>query len=144
MSSTKRPKSGMAIFADDDVTSRPAPVWFIVPFAIALAWVGVTYYRQKLLHVPVPSRPAPGAVVDARSQVGFTWTLIPNKDVSYHIQVATDRKFRRIVFETKVKNIPQIKHPGMVKPGSRYYWRLRTIVDGKRSPWTGTIKFTTE
>jgi hypothetical protein len=133
------------IFAEEGTdSSQRAPWWFLIPFIVAVAAVALLYYRQRVLLVPVPARPLSGAIVDSRRQVGFTWTRIPEKSANYHIQIAADRGFKKMMYETRVKDQHEIKPRGIFDPGRSYYWRLQAIVDGKTSPWTRKMWFRAE
>ena len=134
-----------AIFAEEGAdNSAPAPWWFLVPLTVAVVAVAILYYRQQVLLIPIPARPLSGAVVDSRRQVGFTWTRIPKKSADYHIQIAADRGFKRMMYETRVTDQNEIKPSGIFESGESYYWRLQSIVDGNPTPWTRTIRFRTE
>jgi hypothetical protein len=134
-----------AIFAEEGTDrSQRAPWWFLIPLAIAMIFVAMLYYRQAVLRVPIPARPLSGATVDSRRQVGFTWTRIPKKSAEYHIQIAADRSFKKMMCETRVKDQHEIKPRGIFEPGRSYYWRLQAIVDGKTSPWTRKMRFRAE
>jgi hypothetical protein len=144
----KRPtwfRSVTAIFAEEGtVNSQRAPWWFMIPLIIAMICVAVLYYRQAVLQVPIPARPLSGATVDSRRQVGFTWTRIPKKSANYHIQIAADRSFKKMMYETRVKDQHEIKPRGIFDPGRSYYWRLQATVNGKTSPWTRKMRFRAE
>ncbi len=133
------------IFAEEGTDNSPrAPWWFLIPLIVAMACVAMLYYRQQVLLVPVPARPLSGATVDSRRQVGFTWTRIPGKLASYHIQIAADRSFKKMMYETRVKDQHEIKPRGIFEPGKSYYWRLQSVMDGKTSPWTRKMWFKAE
>ena len=100
----------VVIFAEEGTnSSQRAPWWFLIPLIVSMAAVAMLYYRQQVLLVPVPARPLTGAVVDSRRQVGFTWTRIPKTSANYHIQIAADRRFKRMMYETRVKDQHEIR-----------------------------------
>lgn len=133
------------VFAEEGVeSSARARWWFLVPLVVAVVAVAILYYRQQVLLIPIPARPLSGSVVDSRHQVGFTWTRLQKKSTQYHIQIAADRGFRRMLYETRVQDLNEIKPSGIFGSGHHYYWRLQSIVAGKTSPWTRTMKFRTE
>ena len=109
-----------------------------------MAAVALLYYRQRVQLVPVPARPLSGAIVDSHRQVGFTWTRIPKQSSEYHIQIAADRGFKKMMYETRVTDQNEIKPRGIFESGHTYYWHLQSIVAGKASPWTRTMRFRTE
>ena len=144
----KRPawfRSVAPILAEEGTDkSQRAPWWFLIPLIVLMVAVALLYYRQRVLLVPVPARPLSGATVDSRRQVGFTWTRIPEKSASYHIQIAADRSFKKMMYETRVKDQHEIKPSGIFEPGKSYYWRLQAIVGGEPTPWTRTMRFRAE
>jgi len=136
--------AGPVVLADDAATSDRAPWWIIVPALVLALAVGVLYVRQRFLLIPVPTRPLTGDVVDTRRMVGFTWNKMSDAPTVYRLQVADSRTFKRIVFETRIRDKNEIKQRDIVEPRRRYYWRMCAIRDGKASPWTRTIRFSSE
>jgi len=133
---------GIFTFEDGGTEEQPrVSRWLIIPFVVAVGAVALLYYRQQVLLVPVPARPLTGARVDSRRLVGFTWTHVPREKAVYHVQVSADRRFKSIVFETRVTDVNEVKQKGIVKQGKSYYWRMRSITNGKPSPWTRKMRF---
>ena len=137
-------RDGMVILADDAATSSRVPLWVMVPALVLALSVGVLYVRQRVLRIPVPTRPLTGDVLDTAHMVAFTWNKMEDAPTVYRIQVAQDRGFKRIVFETRVRDVNQIKQKNIVEPSRRYYWRICAIRDGRATPWTRKIRFGTK
>jgi hypothetical protein len=112
-----------------------------VPAIIGLLWFGTLYVRGRVYRIPVPSRVLSGDVVRP-THVYLTWNESADAKVSLQVQVATDPKFRNIVFEVEQENISRVQVPGkLVTSGETYYWHVRSQKDGKYSPWTRLIHF---
>ena len=134
----------LPILADDDDTPRRTTLWAMLPALAAAVAIGILCYRQVVLGVPVPVIPLSGDVV-AGPEMHLEWNKFSDEDTVAHVQlVVDDPTFTTPYFETMVPNAYRIIRPNVLKPHSTYYWRMRTVRNGRSSPWTRTIRFRTE
>jgi hypothetical protein len=138
-----RSQSGLVVLSDDAPEQLRGPWWLMIPALASFLIVGILCFRQLVLKIPVPTRPLTGGVVDTRRMAAFTWNKMEGETTVYRIQVSDTRNFKHIVYETRVRNMNEIKQKGIVEPGGKYYWRMCAIRKGRSSPWTRRMRFYT-
>jgi hypothetical protein len=111
-----------------------------VPSLVLIAWFAYLAFLQGVLRIPVPARIIGGERVPAlRVRLGWAQDHRQNREVE--AQVATDRTFSNVIFQrrgpARAKALPV--RPKL-EPGV-YYWRIRSFVDGRPSPWSRKIRF---
>ncbi|MFC1452620.1 hypothetical protein ACFLSJ_04665 [Verrucomicrobiota bacterium] len=135
--------TAVPVLKDDAETARRAPWWAILPTVAALTLVGVLYVRQRILGVPVPTKPLTGEVMHADGVIHFAWNEFKDEKIQAHIQVAENRSFDWIAFESRGTG-KALKRRRILKPETTYYWRMRAIRDDKPSPWSTPLRFHTK
>ena len=122
-------------------THGTAPWWVWVPTAVVLVWYATLYVRQQVFNVPVPNRVMGGETVST-DRLMLGWAPDHEAQRRLEIQISGRRDFRELEF---TETAPSTKKRVMVRPGLEpgvYYWRMRSIIDDNRSPWTRRIRFT--
>ncbi|MCE9616413.1 MAG: hypothetical protein K8T26_19240 [Lentisphaerae bacterium] len=118
------------------------PWVMILPAVIGLVWMVTLYVRQAVYDVPVPTKPLPGDVVPA-SGLDLLWNESADGAAEARVQVATDRRFRNIVFEERCACF-SLRRTVPLIPGATYYWRVQRVRPGHTSPWTLPVRFEVE
>ena len=132
---------GRTDLLDRSDSPHSGPWWMWVPALVILVWIAFLYVRQGIYHVPVANRVLGGESVDA-NKVHLGWAPDNTAGRELEIQIAGDRGFRDLIFS---RTAPNAQQRVVVRPSPEpgvYYWRMRSLIDGKRSPWTRRIRFT--
>ncbi len=113
-------------------------VWALVLVALA-----VLYVREQFLRIPIPVRPASGALMDT-TDILLDWNAIDATGVVYDTQITdSGRSFDRLVYARgDIDTTAARKQRGLV-PDSRYWWRVRSRIGRHVSPWSSPVSFRT-
>lgn len=128
--------------------------------AASLAWAGggtekawdLHYVKQPEVNAAKATPPAAPKLVSpealqkiAGTNVTLTWEAVEGAD-AYHLQVATDPKFKWLVLDEKF--FPQTSaQPAGLEVGKNYYWRVAAWKNGQEwganKSYFSTSSFTT-
>ncbi|MDX1548349.1 MAG: T9SS type A sorting domain-containing protein, partial [Rhodothermales bacterium] len=102
-------------------------------------WSAVRRYTTS---VPPPALIAPeDGVQGGSAHVFFAWQAMPNAQ-SYHLQIAEDEDFGRLVFDDAALARPETA-AGPLAYGSTFFWRVRARGAGGFGPWSAVRRYTT-
>lgn len=101
------------------------------------------YVLEQFLHVPVPIRPI--ARSEMPTDILVDWNFVKQKPTAvYDVQIDdTSRRFENVVYEVTGVTVNYARKTKGLAPGHRFWWRVRSRVDGKASPWSRPISFRT-
>ncbi len=124
----------------------------LLPSLLALSFLTFLVIRESVFKVPVPIRPLRGDVTD--TDIYLYWNPVRGEEVSYHAQLAADRPdFTNPLYEwgeehnwerARVRTGQlRVARRRALSPGNAYFWRVRSVVDGRPRPWSRSIPFRT-
>ena len=115
------------------------PLGTNIIIAISFFSLATGYVREQFLKIPVPVRPS--VYSEHEMRITLDWNLLTNTNATYDVQVSDKRNFKRIVFEKfNIREKHARKEHGL-SPGRKYWWRMRSKIEGKHSPWSIPIPF---
>ena len=117
--------------------------WMIAPAALGIIVLLSSNYRQRIQHVPIPTLPLTGDIVNG-TDLRLAWNELPPGKKGVQVQVSKgDKRFSGPIIDTTVSKGWNMGKRGVLEPGQTYYWRMRSMGKGNPSPWTRAIRFTT-
>lgn len=91
---------------------------------IMLCGSGIVAYAQSDdLSPPIPYSPEDASTLTGSMAI-FRWYILEDA-INYHIQVAHDEQFRRLVLDSWVGNVELYVWNGLTEKNQYYYWRIR-------------------
>ena len=118
---------------------RIYPVYLLV-FA-AVFYLACLYYREVRLRIPVVILPRWS--VQLSRDIDLYWNPVRAKGgVAYDVQVSDgDARFKSVLHEWKSHRETRARKAGVLNPGHRYFWRVRSVVDGVPGKWSPACRF---
>ena len=115
------------------------PLGTNVILGITFIFLATGYLREQIMKIPVPVRPA--VYSDHEMRITLDWNLLTNTNATYDVQVSDKRNFKRIIFEKFDNPQKHARKEHGLAPGTKYWWRMRSKIDGKYSRWSTPIPF---
>jgi len=100
----------------------------------------------KALHFPsspIPMDPMNGAKITKRNPM-LRWTESSDSDFSfsYHLQIAKDQEFEKVIFENANVSGDQFQIPDLIlEQYQKYFWRIRTQTPFGSTEWSKNYSF---
>ena len=136
-------RSTVPVLRDDGKECRTCPWWAVVPALVVLLWIGSLYYNQAIRGVPVPTKPLSGDTVPDLN-LYLSWNPLVSSKTVIRVQLFEDAgSGKKAVLDKRTSGTDRLKIRRFLKPGTKYYWRMRCIEDGIPGGWTRMISFRT-
>jgi len=136
--SADRPGAETALQAD----AIRRPYLLAAVLLLALAALARLYVKEQFLNIPVPIRPASGENVP--TDIRLDWNPLEKTNATYEVEIDEDSPdFKRVVYHREGLNVAYARKQFGLRPGRRHWWHVRSVYEGRQSPWSRPISFTT-
>ena len=116
----------------DNKLKRIWPLYLII--LIYILYLASNVIQEDILKIPILILPENGDKIPY-DKIELLWNEMKYENISYEVQIAETRDFKNPTYYQRSPTYAY--YPGItLDKDKKYYWRVISIINDKKSPWT--------
>ncbi len=117
---------------ENNKLKRIWPLYLII--LIYIIYLSLNIIQEDVLKIPILVLPENNDKLPY-NKISLTWNEMKYQNISYEVQISETRNFKNPTYHQSSPTYAY--YPGVALDlNKKYYWRVRSVISDKKSPWS--------